>query len=135
MTRYIEDIEGIGPKYGEMLRISGVRTTEQLLREGGSREGRKRLAEKSGVDEKRLLKWVNMCDLFRVKGVAGQYAELLEAAGVDTVKELRTRNAEHLISKLLEVNTEKKLVRQTPSASQVMEWVEEAKSLPAMVRY
>ena len=93
MSRSIQDVEGIGPKYAEILRQQGIDTTDKLLHVGGSRAGRVELAEKTSINESRILKWVNMCDLFRIKGVAGQFAELLEGAGVDTVKELRNRNA------------------------------------------
>ena len=131
----IADIEGIGPKYKEQLGTAGVKTTEGLLKAGASRSGRKNLAKESGLDEKQILKWVNMADLFRVKGVGEEYSELLEAAGVDTVKELRNRKPENLHAKMVEVNEAKKLVRQTPSASQVESWVEHAKTLEPMVTY
>ena len=131
----IEEVEGIGPRYGERLRDAGIQTTEELLAAGASREGRRKLAEQSGIAEKQLLKWVNMCDLFRIRGIGGEFAELLEAAGVDTVKELRNRNAENLMQKLIEVNGECRLVRRTPSAGQVMEWVEQARTLDPRISH
>ena len=96
MSRSIQNVEGIGPKYAELLGREGIKTTAKLLEIGRDRSGRKVLAEKTAINEKNILKWVNMCDLFRINGVAGQYSELLEGAGVDTVKELRNRNAENL---------------------------------------
>ena len=135
MAKNIEQIEGVGPATGEALRNAGVRTVEQLLDAGGDRASRAALAEKTGISESRLLKCVNMADLFRINGVASQYAELLEGAGVDTVKELKNRNAENLAAKMIEVNKVKRLVRRTPSTSVVSDWVEQAKKLPAKVSY
>lgn len=90
MSKKITEIEGIGPAYQEKLAAAGVKTVEGLLELGASKSGRKKIAEDSGLDESQILVWVNMADLFRIKGVASQFAELLKAAGVDTVKELRT---------------------------------------------
>jgi len=131
----IESIEGIGPSFAEKLREIGINTAEQLLSKGATPAGRKDIASKTGISSTYILKWVNMADLFRINGVAGQFAEILEAAGVDTVKELRNRNAENLYKKINEVNEEKKLVRQTPNEKKVTEWVQEAKTLPPMVAY
>jgi predicted flap endonuclease-1-like 5' DNA nuclease len=135
MAKSIEDIEGIGPSYGESLRKAGVATPNALLKAGSTPKGREGLAQTTGISESLILRWTNMADLFRVKGVAGQYAELLEAAGVDTVKELRNRNAENLAAKMGEVNAEKKLVRQPPSATTVTGWIEQANALPPVVEY
>ncbi len=93
------------------------------------------LAEKTSINEKLILKWVNMCDLFRIKGVAGQFSELLEGAGVDTVKELRNRNAENLAEKMAEVNKAKRLCKASPSAKTVNKWVDQAKKLAPAVTY
>ena len=92
MSKKITEIEGIGPVYQEKLAAAGVKTVEGLLEAGASKAGRKKIADESGLDESRILVWVNMADLFRINGVASQFAELLKAAGVDTVKELRNRN-------------------------------------------
>lgn len=135
MTKKIEDIEGIGPKHGEALRRAGINSVEKLLDAGCDRKGRQTLADKTGISEKQLLKCVNMADLFRIKGVASQYAELLECAGVDTVKELRNRNPDSLAEKMAAVNADKKLTRQTPSIKAVRDWVSQAKSLPPKVTY
>jgi predicted flap endonuclease-1-like 5' DNA nuclease len=135
MSRAIEEIEGIGAAYAEKLAAAGVTTTEDLLEKGCTKAGRQSLAEQTELSEKLILKWVNMADLCRIKGVGGEYAELLECAGVDTVKELRTRNAENLAAKVVEVNEEKKLVRQVPPASAVADWVEQAGALPPKVEH
>ena len=131
----IVDIEGIGPVYQEKLALAGIKTVEGLLKEGASKKGRGIIAGASGLDESRILVWVNMADLFRIKGVASQFAELLKASGVDTVKELRTRNAENLHAKLEEVNAEKKLTRVVPSLDKVTDFIEQAKGLEPMVTY
>ena len=135
MATKIEDIEGIGPAYGEKLRNSGISTCESLLEMGASRKGRQDIAEKTGISDGNILSWVNLADLCRIKGVSTQYSELLEAAGVDTVKELRNRNAENLAEKMQEVNTAKKLVRLVPSAKSVSGWVEQAKSMQPVVTH
>lgn len=135
MARSIESIEGIGPKLGAALRTAGVRSVAGLLKSGADKKSRKALAEKSGISEKRILKCVNMADLFRINGVASQYAELLECAGVDTVRELKHRNAENLAAKMAEVNDAKSLVRRPPSAAVVSDWVAQAKKLPGVVTY
>jgi len=135
MARPIEEIEGIGPAYAGKLGAAGIGTTEALLEKGCTRTGRTALAEQTGLSDKLILKWVNMADLCRIKGIGGEYAELLECAGVDTVKELRTRNPENLAAKLAEVNEEKKLVRQVPPPSAVTGWVQQAGELPPKLEY
>ena len=135
MSRNIQNVEGIGPKYAELLGREGIKTTSKLLEIGGNRTGRKVLAERTTINEKHILKWVNMCDLFRINGVAGQYSELLEGAGVDTVKELRNRNAENLAEKMAEVNKAKRLCKASPGAKTVTRWVDQAKKLAPAVTY
>jgi predicted flap endonuclease-1-like 5' DNA nuclease len=135
MATKIIEIEGIGPVFAEKLSKAGVITVEGLLEKGASRSGRKGLADDSGVDESKILNWVNKADLFRIKGVGPQFSELLEAAGVDTVKELRNRNAENLHAKLVEVQAEKKITRAVPALKQVVKFVEQAKNLPPIVTY
>ena len=135
MSRNIQDVEGIGPKYAELLSQQGVKTTVDLLEQGGKKSGRKVLAEKTSINESSILKWVNMCDLFRINGVAGQFAELLEGAGVDTVKELRNRNAENLAEKMAEVNSVKKLCKTSPGTATVTKWIEQAKEMEPMVSH
>lgn len=131
----IASIEGIGPVYSEKLAEAGIKTTEKLLKEGAAKKGRAQIAKDTGIDEKKILRWINMADLFRIKGVGEEYSDLLEAAGVDTVKELRNRNAENLTAKMEEVNAEKKLVRQLPNLEKVQNWVAQAKEMEPMVTY
>jgi len=131
----LKEIEGIGESYARKLEAAGVKSVEALLEQGASPKGRKQLAEKSDIKEKLILRWVNMADLFRIKGIGEQYSDLLEAGGVDTVAELAQRNAENLQQKLVEVNQAKKLTRKVPSLSEVTGWVKEAKTLPRKVTY
>lgn len=128
-------IEGIGKKYSEKLEAAGITSTEQLLAEAGTKKGRKSIAAKADVSEKMLLNWVNRADLFRIKGIGTQYADLLESAGVDSVPELAQRKPENLLLKLQEVNDKKKLVRAMPYLKQVQKWVVRAKDLPRAVTH
>lgn len=131
----LEYVEGIGPAYGEQLKSIGLVTCLDLLNAGATRKGREEIVEKSGISGKLILKWVNHVDLYRIKGVGSEYADLLEAAGVDTVVELAQRNPGNLFDKVSEVNTEKDLVRKLPTAAQVEDWVGQAKNLPRVVSY
>jgi predicted flap endonuclease-1-like 5' DNA nuclease len=131
----IVDIEGIGPANAEKLRGAGIRSIETLLKRGSSAKGRKELAYAINIEEAKILKWVNHADLFRVRGIGSEYSDLLEAAGVDTVPELRQRNATTLYEALVKTNEAKKLVRKLPTADQVAEWVKEAKNLPRLIEY
>jgi len=135
MSRKIQDVEGIGPTYAKILKEEGIDTTLEFLEVCGSRKGRKELAKRTSLSESNILKWVNMCDLFRINGVASQFAELLEGSGVDTVKELRTRNADNLALKMDEVNEKKRLCKATPGAKTVSQWIQQAKELEPMVSY
>jgi predicted flap endonuclease-1-like 5' DNA nuclease len=128
-------VEGIGETYAGKLTAIGISTTQALLDKGSTPKGRKEIAEQSGISEKLVLEWVNHVDLFRIKGVGEEYADLLEEAGVDTVPELAQRKPENLHQKLAEVNQAKKLVRQLPSLAQVQSWVEQAKELPRVIQY
>lgn len=131
----IVKIEGIGEVYANKLAQVGVKTVMALLEKGSTPKGRKDLAEKSGLSETQILKWVNQADLFRIKGIGEDYSDLLEAAGVDTVMELAQRNSENLLEKLTSVNAEKKLVCRLPTLKMVSTWVEMAKCLPRKVNY
>ena len=135
MKYKIEEIEGIGPTYGAKLKAAGIADTEALLARCGARKGRADLAKETGLDETRILKWANMADLMRISGVGEEFSELLEAAGVDTVKELQHRNAENLAARMAEVNEAKKLTRVVPAASQVAKWIEQAKTLTPMISH
>ncbi|MCA9988863.1 MAG: DUF4332 domain-containing protein [Anaerolineales bacterium] len=128
-------IEGIGSANAEKMFIAGIQTTEALLEAGGTKQGRVELAGRTGIAESVILSWVNMADLFRIKGISSQYAELLEAAGVDTVKELARRNPENLLQAMIEANNKRKMVRRVPAMAQVTGWVETAKSTNAMVSH
>ena len=131
----IIDLEGVGPVYAEKLIAVGIKTVEALLKAGTTPKGRQELAEKTGITAAMILEWVNFADLYRIKGVGEEYSELLEAAGVDTVMELAQRNPDNLYAKIVEVNAEKKLVRQIPTSKQVASWVEQAKALPRAIEY
>jgi predicted flap endonuclease-1-like 5' DNA nuclease len=131
----IIDLEGVGPVYAEKLIAVGIKTVEALLKAGATPKGRQELAEKTGITAAMILEWVNFADLYRIKGVGEEYSELLEAAGVDTVMELAQRNPDNLYAKIVEVNAEKKLVRQIPTSKQVASWVEQAKALPRAIEY
>lgn len=135
MAYKIEEIEGIGPVYAEKLKAVGINTTEDLLEKCAGKSGRVALAKDTEINEKLILKWTNHADLFRIKGVGSQFSELLEAAGVDTVKEFRTRNAENLYAKMQEVNEEKKLTRRLPSLAQLAEMIEEAGKMTTVMTY
>ncbi len=133
--KQIADVEGIGPAYAAKLSAAGATHIEKLLEMGAGRAGRADLAEETGISETLILKWVNRADLDRVNGIGSEYADLLEAAGVDSVPELAQRNAENLHAKMVEVNEAKNLVRQMPSASQVGSWIEHAKTLDRVVTH
>jgi predicted flap endonuclease-1-like 5' DNA nuclease len=131
----LEIIEGIGPVYAEKLRESGIGTIEALLEAGATPGGRQRLEERTGIYHALILEWVNLADLMRIKGVGEEYSDLLEEAGVDTVRELRHRVPEHLYQAIIDVNEAKRLVRRPPSLKMVADWVQQAKTLPPKVTY
>lgn len=131
----IAEIEGVGPAYAAKLEEAGVKSVEGLLEAGGTKDGREALAEKTGIGEAHILKWVNHADLMRINGVGPQFAELLEAAGVDSVPELAQRNAANLAAKMEEINGTKNLANRNASESEVTKWVEEAKSLDRAVHH
>ena len=131
----IDTIEGIGPVYKAKLKELGIETVANLLELGASRKGREELAANSAISEALVLKWVNMADLMRISGVGEEYSELLEAAGVDTVKELRNRNPENLLKAMLEANQQHAMVRRTPHLSEVESWVAQAKLLDPVITY
>lgn len=131
----IEQIEGIGPAYAEKLQAANVNTTEDLLEKCATKAGRAALAEATAISEKLILKWANHADLFRINGIAGQFAELLEAAGVDTVKELRHRVPANLHAKVTEVNAEKNLCNRVPSLPELEKMIAQAKELEPIITY
>ena len=135
MNYKIIDIEGIGDVYAPKLIAEGVETVEQLLDRCAGPAGRKELAEKTGISEKLILKWTNHADLFRINGIGPQFAELLEAAGVDTVKELRHRVAANLAAKVAEVNEEKHLCGRVPAEVEIQKMIDQAKELEPRMTY
>ena len=135
MTYKIIDIEGIGKAYAPKLIKAGIVTVDALLKKCAAPKGRAALAEATGISEKLILTWTNHADLFRIKGVGPQFAELLEASGVDTVKEFRHRVAENLVQKMQETNAAKKLVRRVPSVKQVEKMIAQAKELKPVMKY
>jgi nucleotidyltransferase/DNA polymerase involved in DNA repair len=134
-TYKISDIEGVGDVYAKKFAAVNIKTVNALLKKGATKKGRQEIAQATGLDESTILKWVNFADLFRVKGIGSEYSELLEKAGVDTVKELRNRNAENLHAKIVEINEKHKLVRQIPSLGMVKSWIDTAKKLDPVVTY
>lgn len=135
MDYKIIDIEGIGPAYGEKLTAIGITKVSQLLEKGKTAKGRKELEEATGIRHDLILTWVNHADLFRIKGVGPQFAELLEAAGVDTVKELAHRNAANLEKAMQECNEKEHRTRRVPTAAELQKMIDQAKELPGVVTY
>jgi predicted flap endonuclease-1-like 5' DNA nuclease len=131
----ITDIDGIEAEVAATLKSAGIRTTAKLLETARNPKGRKLLAEQTGVDEKKILCWANLADKMRIKGVGEEYAELLHAAGVDTVKDLKYRNPCNLAKALAAANAKRKLVRLLPSEKAVLRWIEHAKKLPLKITY
>lgn len=135
MAYKVEQIEGVGEVYAEKLNAVGVKTTDDILAKCATPKGRKELAEATGIIDKLILKWTNHSDLMRINGVAGQFAELLEASGVDTVKELQHRVPANLKAKLDEVNAVKNLVNRVPNLPEVESMIAQAKELAPVITY
>ncbi|PZQ17014.1 MAG: DUF4332 domain-containing protein [Ancylobacter novellus] len=135
MVYPIAKIEGVCPEFEGRLKSVGVRTTATLLERAKDPRGRKALASSSGIAETMILRFANIADLMRLKGVGEEYAELLEAAGVDTVKSLRSRNVQNLTRTMAELNARRNLVRAPPSEKRVAAWIAQAKTLPAVMTY
>ena len=135
MSYSIKEIEGIDKAYAVKLNEMEIVTTDDLLNHAATKKEREALAKKSGISEKLILKWANHADLFRIKGVASQFAELLEAAGVDTIKEFRHRVAANLQPRLVEINDQKHLCHHVPSLSEVERMIEQAKGLQPILTY
>ncbi|MHC5011905.1 MAG: DUF4332 domain-containing protein [Planctomycetota bacterium] len=135
MSYNIEAVEGIGPAHRTKLHAAGIRSTRDFLRLCCDERGRKSVSEGTGVSRSLLLKWANLADLMRISGIGPQYSELLEAAGVDTVKELRHRKPENLAAKMKQVNATRRLTRNTPPLSLVTQWVDQARSMDALITH
>ncbi|MBO7139884.1 MAG: DUF4332 domain-containing protein [Prevotella sp.] len=135
MDYKIVDIEGVGEVYAEKLQAAGINKVSELLDKCADPKGRKELAEATEISEKLILRWTNHADLFRINGVGPQFAELLEAAGVDTVKEFRHRVAENLQPKLVEVNEERHICGRVPAVVEVQRMIDQAKELEPRMTY
>ena len=135
MDYKIIDIEGIGDGYAQKLIAAGINKVSELLEKCAAPKGRKELAEATGISEKLILKWTNHADLFRINGVGPQFAELFEAAGVDTVKEFRHRVAENLQPKLEETNAAKNICNRVPAVSEIQKMIDQAKELEPKMTY
>jgi predicted flap endonuclease-1-like 5' DNA nuclease len=135
MSYKIMDVEGIGEVYGKKLAEAGINTVEELLEAAKKPAGRAELAEKTGITPKLILTWANHADLMRINGVGPQFSELLEAVGVDTVKEFRHRVAENLAAKMVEVNEAKHLVGRVPTAAEIQKMIDQAKEMEPMMEY
>lgn len=135
MSYSIDEIEGIGAEFKRKLNDVGIKTSHDLLSRCGEKRGRDGVSTESGISEKLLLEWANQADLMRINGVGEEFADLLEAAGVDTVKELATRNAENLAVALAECNAKKNLTNRVPSAETVQKWVDDAQGMKPMISH
>ena len=135
MVNKIIDIQGVGDVYAQKLIAAGINTVDDLLEKGKTAKGRKELEAATEISGKLILTWVNHADLFRIKGIGPQFSELLEAAGVDTVKELATRRADNLAAKMLEVNEQKHLTKVVPTEKMLQDMIDQAKNLPGVVTY
>ncbi len=133
MSYNIINIQGIGPSFAEKLKAAGINNTTEMLEKGSTKNGRNQIVAATGIDDAKILTWVNHCDLHRINGIAGQTSELLEAAGVDTVKELANRNAVNLGAKVKEVNAAKKLTGRVPSEKRLQKMINQAKTLEQKV--
>jgi predicted flap endonuclease-1-like 5' DNA nuclease len=132
----VEDVEGIGPVYGEKLRAAGIESVEELLEKGAGRSGRAAIAEATGIDGGKILEWVNHADLMRIKGVGSEYSDLLEAAGVDSPAELAQRNAANLATTVQEVVAARPgIVRRVPTEAEIADWIAQSKDLPKVVQH
>lgn len=134
-SRTLTSIKGLGNTYLQRLRDAGIRSLNALLLHARTRKGRQEIATEVGVSDKQVLEWAGRADIQRVLGVGPEYADLLRAAGVETVPELARRNPENLHARILEVNEAKKLVRKAPTVTQVEKWVANAGQLPRVVEY
>jgi predicted flap endonuclease-1-like 5' DNA nuclease len=131
----LEYIEGVGKVYSQQLHTAGITNVDELLAKGSTPKGRSEIVKTTGISDKLILRWVNMADLYRIQGIGQEYAELLEAAGVDTIPELAQRVPANLLEKMTAANAQKKLVRRVPPLSQVESWVAQARSLPRVITY
>lgn len=135
MSYPIADLDGMSPDVARLLKAAKIRTTGRLLEAARSLRGRKALATKTGLTEKQLLRWANMADRMRIKGIGEDNAKLLEAAGVVTVRELKYRNPAKLAQSMSDANARRKLVRILPTEGAVKRWIEAAGKLDPKISY
>lgn len=131
----LKKLSGLETGVVERLRSAGIRTSDKLLDAAKSLKGRKELSRKTGIGPKELLRYANIADKLRVKGLGQGYAELLCHVGVDTVRELKYRNPEKLAAAMHRKNDKLKLVRLVPTEKAVGRWIEAAKKLPQEISY
>ena len=131
----IAAIESMDQRDATKLRKAGVRTTDALLKTAATRTGRRRLAREANLSESEILSWVNRADLMRIKGIGSEYADLMEAAGVDTIRELRRRNPDRLLTAMTEMNVRRRLIRRLPTDGMVAGWIEAAKGIEPLVTH
>ncbi len=129
----ITAIESLGHREATKLRKAGIRTTEALLKAAATRPGRRRLAKETGLDEREILSWADRADIMRIRGIGSEYADLLEATGVDTIRELRRRNPDRLLEAITETNLHRRVIRRLPTAGMVTGWVAAAKETEPLV--
>jgi len=135
MSYPITDLDGVEGEVAEQLKSMGIRTTEKLLERAKDAKGRKDLSTKLKLDEKLILRWANMADRMRIKGMGKEYAALLRLVGVETVRELTYRNPDRLAKAMADANANRKLVRVLPSEKAIVRWIENAKKLPLKISY
>ena len=129
----ISAIRSISHPNATKLRKSGVRTTDSLLEQASTRKGRRVVSERTGIPSADLLRWAQQADLMRVGGVGSEYADLLAAVGVDTIKLLRRRNAENLMVSMVQVNTRRRLVQRLPTVEMIQGWIDTAGTMEPIV--
>lgn len=131
----IDEIRTLPHRDATRLRKVGVRTTDSLLKRAATRSGRAQLSDETDISTADILEWVNYADLMRVKGIGGEYAELLMICGISTVRELRRRNGVALTAKIQNVNEKKDLVKRLPTEVMVATWIDRASELDVLVRH
>jgi predicted flap endonuclease-1-like 5' DNA nuclease len=135
MAVAVKDLKGASAALAKKLKQQGIGNADKLLAAAATPAGRKALAASCGCDAKVILELANRADLSRISGIAGVYSDLLERAGVDTVKELSKRKADNLHAKIVETNQASGLTKQPPGAARVASWVDQAKALPKVLTY
>jgi predicted flap endonuclease-1-like 5' DNA nuclease len=135
MSYPLTAIDGIDADVAAALKSAGVRTSVRLLEAAKDPRGRKTLSDQTGFCEKDILRWANMADRMRIKGMGKEFAGLMQAAGVVTVKELKYRNPARLAKAIADANAKRKLVRVLPSENAILRWIEQAKKLPMKITY